>query len=161
MPGDNDGLLPASATTHRGKHEKRLRIGDPASRGWQPINFCEIWLYRDLFVFLVWRDVKLRYRQTALGMAWAVLQPLLLMVIFTILFHRIGKVETDGPPYALFAFVGLLGWTFFSNAVTAASNSLVANESLVSKVYFPRIFVPLGAIGRWRSTWFPASACAF
>jgi lipopolysaccharide transport system permease protein len=117
------------------------------STGWQAINCRELWRYRDLFWFLVWRDIKLRYRQTILGMAWAVLQPLLLMVIFTVFFHRWGKVQSDGPPYALFAFVGLLGWTFFSNAVTASSNSLIANQNLVSKVYFPRIFVPLGAIG--------------
>jgi lipopolysaccharide transport system permease protein len=117
------------------------------STGWQPINFRELWRYRDLFWFLVWRDIKLRYRQTVLGMAWAVLQPLLLMVIFTIFFHRWGKVQSGGPPYTLFAFVGLVGWTFFANAVTSSSNSLIVNQNLVSKVYFPRIFVPLGAIG--------------
>ena len=115
--------------------------------GWQPIDFREIWLYRELLWFLVWRDIKIRYRQTALGVAWAVLQPLLLMIIFTILFHRIGQIQSGGPPYALFAFAGLLSWTFFANAVTASSGSLIGNQNLVSKIYFPRVFIPLGAIG--------------
>jgi lipopolysaccharide transport system permease protein len=117
------------------------------STGWQPINFREIWLYRELLWFLVWRDIKIRYRQTALGVAWAVLQPLLLMALFTVFFNRLGGMESGGPPYALFAFTGLLGWTFFANAVTVSSNSLVGNQNLVSKIYFPRVFIPLGAIG--------------
>ena len=115
--------------------------------GWQPIDFREVWQYRELLGFLVWRDVKIRYRQTVLGAAWAVLQPLLLMVIFSALFHRIGKVESGGATYSLFAFAGLLAWTFFANAVTASSNSLIGNQNLVSKIYFPRVFIPLGAIG--------------
>src|SRR5262249_46917930 len=94
------------------------------STGCQPINFLEIWLYRELLWFLVWRDIKIRYRQTALGVAWAVLQPLLLMALFTVFFNRLGGMESGGPPYALFAFTGLLGWTFFANAVTVSSNSL-------------------------------------
>jgi lipopolysaccharide transport system permease protein len=117
------------------------------STGWRPINFRELWLYRELLWFLVWRDVTIRYRQTALGVAWAVLQPLLLMVLFTVFFNRLGGMESGGPPYALFAFTGVLGWTFFANAVTASSNSLVGNQNLVSKIYFPRVFIPLGAIG--------------
>ncbi len=115
-------------------------------RGWQPIDFRESYLYRELLAFLVWRDVKIRYRQTALGGLWAVFQPLLAMIIFTLIFNRLGGVHSD-VPYPLFAYSGLAPWTFFSNSVSYSSNSLVGNQHLVSKVYFPRIFIPLGAIG--------------
>lgn len=116
-------------------------------RGWQAIDFREISLYRELLGFLVWRDIKIRYRQTVLGGVWAILQPLIAMVIFTFVFNRLAGVKSDGPPYPLFAFAGLVPWTFFANAVSQSSNSLVGNQQLVSKVYFPRIFIPLGAIG--------------
>jgi lipopolysaccharide transport system permease protein len=116
-------------------------------RGWQAIDFKEAYLYRELLAFLVWRDVKIRYRQTLLGGLWAVLQPLIAMLIFTFIFNRMAGVKSDGPPYPLFAFAGLAPWTFFSTAVTQSSNSLISNQQLVSKVYFPRIFIPLGAIG--------------
>jgi lipopolysaccharide transport system permease protein len=116
-------------------------------RGWQPIDFREVALYRELLGFLVWRDIKIRYRQTVLGGLWAVLQPLIAMLIFTFVFNRMAGVKSDGPPYPLFAFAGLSAWTFFSNSVSQSSNSLVGNQQLVSKVYFPRIFIPLGAVG--------------
>jgi lipopolysaccharide transport system permease protein len=117
------------------------------SRGWQPINFREIWRYRDLFLILAWRDIKIRYRQTALGALWAVLQTLLPMLIFTFLFGRVEGMGNGIDPYALFSLAGLVAWTFFANAVTASSNSLVGNQTLVSKVYFPRVFIPLASIG--------------
>src|SRR5437764_814640 len=117
------------------------------SRGWQPIDIKEILVYRELLAFLVWRDIKIRYRQTLLGGLWAVLQPLIAMLIFTFIFNRLAGVKSDGPPYPLFAFAGLVPWTFFSTAVSQSSNSLVSNQQLVSKVYFPRVFIPLGAIG--------------
>jgi lipopolysaccharide transport system permease protein len=116
-------------------------------KGWQPIDFREVYLYRELLAFLAWRDIKIRYRQTLLGGLWAVLQPLIAMVIFTFIFNRVAGVKSDGPPYPLFAFAGLAPWTFFSTSVTQSSNSLIANQQLVSKVYFPRIFIPLAAIG--------------
>jgi lipopolysaccharide transport system permease protein len=115
--------------------------------GWQPVDFKEIFLYRELLAFLVWRDIKIRYRQTLLGGLWAVLQPLIAMLIFTFIFHRLAGVNSDGPPYPLFALAGLAPWTFFSTAVSQSSNSLVSNQTLISKVYFPRVFIPLGAIG--------------
>jgi lipopolysaccharide transport system permease protein len=115
--------------------------------GWQPVAFREIWHYRDVLRVLVWRDIKIRYRQTLLGGLWAVLQPLIAMAIFTFFFNRMARVASDGPPYQLFAFVGLLPWTFFSNAISLSSNSLITNQTLVSKIYFPRVFIPLGAIG--------------
>jgi lipopolysaccharide transport system permease protein len=116
-------------------------------KGWQAIDFKEIYLYWELLAFLVWRDIKIRYRQTLLGGLWAILQPFAAMLIFSFIFNRLAHVQSDGPPYKLFAYAGLAPWTFFSTSVTQASNSLVANHHLVSKVYFPRIFIPLGAIG--------------
>jgi len=115
--------------------------------GWQLIPFRELWHYRDALGVMVWRDVQIRYRQTLLGGLWAILQPLLAMIIFTLLFNRVAHISSDGPPYPLFAFAGLLPWTFFANSVSQSSASLVANQQLVSKIYFPRVFIPLGAIG--------------
>ena len=116
-------------------------------RGWQPVDFREIWNYRELLGFLIWRDIKIRYKQTMLGGLWAVLQPLIAMFIFGGLVNRVAKFPSDGSPYMLFVYAGLVPWTFFSNAVSLASGSLVANSSMLSKIYFPRILLPLGAIG--------------
>jgi homopolymeric O-antigen transport system permease protein len=102
----------------------------------------ELWQYRELFYFLAWRDVQLRYRQTVLGAAWAILQPLLTTAIFTVLFSRVAKIPSEGVPYALFAYSGLLPWLFFSGALSSSSGSLVNNSSLVRKVYFPRLAIP-------------------
>jgi lipopolysaccharide transport system permease protein len=115
--------------------------------GWQPVDWQEIWRGRELFTFLVWRDIKIRYKQTVLGGLWAVFQPLLAMLIFTAVFGRLAGIQTDGPPYPLFAYSGLVLWTFFANSVSMSSNSLVGNQVLVSKIYFPRIFIPLASIG--------------
>jgi lipopolysaccharide transport system permease protein len=115
--------------------------------GWQPIQWRDAVLHRELLGFLIWRDIKIRYRQTLLGGVWALLQPLLAMVLFTVLFHRLSGIKSDGPPYPLFVFAGTSVWTFFANAVSQASQSVVGNQQLVSKVYFPRIFIPLGAVG--------------
>jgi lipopolysaccharide transport system permease protein len=106
----------------------------------------DIWTYRELLYFLTWRDVKVRYKQTALGAAWAILQPLFMMLIFTIFFGRLAGVASAGVPYPLFALAGLVPWTFFSNAVTASSNSLVGSANLITKVYFPRLIVPAAAM---------------
>ena len=114
--------------------------------GWQPVDFEEVARYRDLFFFLVWRDIKVRYRQTLLGALWAVIQPLVAMTIFTLIFHRLAGVGSDGAPYPLFAFAGLAPWTFFAASVSQSSNSLIANQNLVAKTYFPRIFIPLGTV---------------
>jgi lipopolysaccharide transport system permease protein len=116
-------------------------------KGWQPVDLTEVYLYRELLAFLMWRDIKIRYRQTVLGGLWALLQPLIAMVIFTFIFHNLAGMNSDGAPYPLFAFAGVSIWTFFSTAVSQSSNSLIANQSLVSKVYFPRLFIPLGAVG--------------
>jgi lipopolysaccharide transport system permease protein len=117
-------------------------------KGWQPVDFREVYAHRELLGFLMWRDIKIRYRQTILGAAWAVLQPLMGMLVFTFFFHKLAGLNGDPQvPYPVFAFAGLSVWTFFSNALSQSSNSLVANQSMVQKVYFPRIFIPLGAIG--------------
>jgi lipopolysaccharide transport system permease protein len=115
--------------------------------GWQPIDLREIYKSRELFGFLVWRDIKIRYKQTILGGFWAVFQPLTAMLVFTLFFNRLAGIQTDGTPYPLFAFSGLVLWTFFANSVSMSSNSLVGNQVLVSKIYFPRIFIPLASIG--------------
>jgi lipopolysaccharide transport system permease protein len=116
------------------------------SRGWRLVSFRDLWAYRELLFFLTWRDVKVRYKQTALGAAWAILQPLFMMVIFTIFFGRLAGVDSAGIPYPLFALAGLVPWTFFSNAITASGNSLVGSSNLITKVYFPRLIVPAAAM---------------
>jgi lipopolysaccharide transport system permease protein len=113
---------------------------------WVPLNLGELWRYRELLYFLGWRDIKVRYRQTLLGVAWAVIQPLLTMVIFTFFFGRLARVPSDGIPYALFAYAGLLPWMFFANAVGTASNSLINSAHLITKVYFPRVLIPASAL---------------
>ncbi len=106
----------------------------------------EVWHARELLYFLVWRDVKVRYKQTVLGIAWSVLQPFLTMVVFTIFFGRLAKVPSDGVPYPLFSLAALVPWTYFATAVTNGSSSLVGNQHLIAKVYFPRVLVPLTAV---------------
>jgi lipopolysaccharide transport system permease protein len=110
------------------------------------INLKELWIYRELLYFLVWRDVKIRYKQTVLGAAWAILQPLFMMIIFSLFFGRLAGVDSKGVPYPLFALAGLVPWTFFANAVTNSGNSLVGNANLITKVYFPRVLVPAAAV---------------
>jgi lipopolysaccharide transport system permease protein len=116
------------------------------SHGWVSINIADLWRYRELVYFLVWRDTKVRYKQTALGAAWALLQPLLAMMVFSVFFGRLAKIPSDGLPYPLFCYVALVPWTFFSNALTQASNSLVGSANLISKVYFPRLAMPISAV---------------
>jgi lipopolysaccharide transport system permease protein len=130
-----------------GNEPPKPLIAIEAGRGLAGLDLRDLWLHRDLFFFLIWRDVKVRYKQTVLGAAWAILQPFLTMVVFTLFFGRLAKVPSDGIPYPIFAYAGLLPWTFFSNAITASSNSLVGNASLITKVYFPRMVIPAAAVG--------------
>lgn len=118
-------------------------------RGWNPVNWAEIWRFRELLYFLTWRDVKIRYKQTVLGAAWAIIQPLANMLIFTLVFGRLAGLEhrTGGLPYPVFVYAALLAWTFFANAVTNSANSLVGSSNLISKVYFPRLVIPFAAVG--------------
>jgi lipopolysaccharide transport system permease protein len=118
-----------------------------ASKSWVPLNLSDLWAYRELFYFLMWRDIKVRYKQTALGVVWAIIQPLATMIIFTLFFGRLAGVPSDGIPYPIFAFAGLLLWTFLSNAITSSSNSLLGDSRLITKVYFPRIIIPCASVG--------------
>ena len=116
------------------------------STGWQLINWKELRNYRDLFLFLTWRHIKVQYAQSTLGIGWAIIQPLFSMIVFTIIFGRLAKVESDGAPYALFSFVALVPWTYFANAVTEGTNSLISNANMLTKVYFPRLILPFSAV---------------
>lgn len=116
------------------------------SRGWVSLKLREIWDYRELLYFLVWRDIKVRYKQTALGAGWAIIQPLMTMVVFSVFFGGLGKMPSDGIPYPIFAFAALVPWTFFANGLNQASNSLVGSSHLITKVYFPRLIVPLASV---------------
>jgi len=116
-------------------------------RGWQGLDLREIWRFRDLLYFLIWRDVKVRYKQTVLGATWAVLQPLLMMAVFTVFFGKLAGVSSGDLPYPVFALAGLLPWTFFATAVSSGGNSVVGSERLITKVYFPRLAVPFAAVG--------------
>jgi lipopolysaccharide transport system permease protein len=116
------------------------------SRGWVSLRLRELWDYRELLYFLTWREIKVRYKQTALGAAWAVIQPLFTMLVFSLFFGRLAGVPSDGVPYPLFSLAALVPWTFFSNGLTQSSNSLVAGASLITKVYFPRLTIPLSAV---------------
>jgi lipopolysaccharide transport system permease protein len=115
-------------------------------KGWQVINWAELFAYRDLFYFLVWRDIKVRYAQSILGVGWAVIQPVFSMIVLTIVFGNLAGVSSDGAPYALFSFAALVPWTYFSTAMTESSSSLVTSSHMISKVYFPRLIVPLTSV---------------
>ncbi len=140
-----DTPLPQSAST-------ALRASTPhrsvivASKKWPRIDLGEIWKFRELLFFLVWRDVKVRYKQTFLGVAWAVLQPAMMMVVFTVFFHRIAGIDTAGLPAPLFYLSGLLPWFFFQQAVNSSGMSVVGSEQLITKIYFPRLIIPFAAV---------------
>ncbi|MBN1106643.1 MAG: ABC transporter permease [Deltaproteobacteria bacterium] len=114
-------------------------------KGWIPLDFREVWNYRELLYFLTKRDIKVRYRQTVLGGLWAIIQPFFTMVVFTLFFGRMARMPSDGIPYPIFVYAGLLPWTYFANAVSMSGNSLVGSANLITKVYFPRLIVPASA----------------
>ena len=116
------------------------------ARGWLDLNLAELWQFRELLYFFVWRDLKVRYKQTAIGVVWVILQPFLTMIVFTLFFGRLAKMPSDGLPYPLFYYSALLPWTYFATALTNASNSMVEHRQMITKIYFPRIFLPLSAI---------------
>jgi len=122
-----------------------LVVIEPA-RGLGSLRATELWEYRELLQFLIWRDIKIRYKQTVLGAAWAILQPLLAAAVFTLFFGRIARIASDGVPYAAFSFAGMVLWTFFAQGLSLASNSLVGSSHLITKVYFPRLMVPVAAV---------------
>jgi len=116
------------------------------SRGWVSLRLGELWEYRELLYFLVWRDVKVRYKQTALGAAWAIIQPFFTMVVFSLFFGKLAKIPSEGVPYPIFSYAALVPWTFFSNGLTQSSNSLVGSANLITKVYFPRLTIPIATV---------------
>ena len=120
-----------------------LRIA--RSNGWVPLKLSELWEYRELLYFLVWRDIKVRYKQTALGATWAIIQPFFTMVVFSLFFGRLAGMPSDGIPYPIFSFAALVPWSFFANGLSQSSNSLVGSSNLITKVYFPRLIIPLAS----------------
>jgi lipopolysaccharide transport system permease protein len=116
------------------------------SKGWASLKLHELWEYRELLYFLTWRDIKVRYKQTVLGAAWAIIQPFFTMVVFSLFFGKLAKVPSDGIPYPIFSYVALVPWTFFANGLSQSSSSLVASANLIQKVYFPRLVVPISAV---------------
>jgi lipopolysaccharide transport system permease protein len=116
------------------------------SQGWQHLNLQELWEYRELLYYLSWRDIKVRYKQTVLGAAWAIIQPFMTMVVFSLFFGKLAKMPSDGIPYPLFAFAALVPWTFFANGLAQSSNSLLQNSNMLKKIYFPRLIIPISTI---------------
>ena len=131
----------SSARTDR-QHVQVIR----PSKGWQGFQLGEVWYYRELLLTFTWRNVLVRYKQTALGVLWAILQPFFLMVVFTVFFRKLGKVSSGGLPYPIFSYAGLLPWMFFANSLTQSSLSLVAQQTLLKKIYFPRLLIPLSSV---------------
>jgi len=135
--GENDGDLDPFSNPY-------ILIEAESSR--VRFDLRQLWVYRELLYFLIWRDIKIRYKQTLLGAGWAIIQPLFAMLLFTLFFGRLARIPSDGVPYPLFAYAGLLPWTFFANALTNSGNSLVGSSSLITKVYFPRVIIPGAAV---------------
>jgi lipopolysaccharide transport system permease protein len=136
----------SAALAPRAQRSDLPRVVNKPSSGWRVIDLRELWHYRELLYYFVWRDVKVRYRQTVLGAAWAIIQPLVSMVVFTLFFGKLAQIATAGIPYALFSFAALLPWTYFANALNASSNSLAGSSHLITKVYFPRLALPASAV---------------
>ena len=126
------------------KDERVIRI-EP-SKGWVSLKLTELWEYKELLYFLVWRDLKVRYKQTALGATWAIIQPFFTMVVFSLFFGKLAKMPSDGIPYPIFSYAALVPWSFFANGLNQASNSLVGNSNLIKKVYFPRMAMPIASV---------------
>lgn len=141
---DEKALASAATESFSTKEVPVFRI-EP-SKGWFSLKLKELWEYRELVYFLTWRDIKVRYKQTILGVAWAIIQPFFTMVIFSLFFGRLAKISSDGIPYPIFSFVALVPWTFFANGLNHASNSLVLSANLIRKVYFPRLAIPLATV---------------
>jgi lipopolysaccharide transport system permease protein len=126
--------------------ENRVHVHIEPSKGWVSLRLGELWNYRELFYFFIWRDIKIRYKQTVLGASWAVIQPLFTMVIFSLFFGRLANVPSDGIPYPIFSYAGLVPWTFFANGLLQSSNSLVNNSNMLKKIYFPRLILPISSV---------------
>lgn len=137
--------MKALSTDYTDSQDLPTLLITPPNR-WIPLQLSEVWEYRELLYFLVWRDIKVRYKQTALGAAWAVMQPLFMMLVFSLFFGRLAKVPSDGIPYPVFTFCALIPWQLFANALSEAGNSLIGNQNLITKVYFARLVIPIAAV---------------
>jgi lipopolysaccharide transport system permease protein len=137
---------PAACDSEAKPCELPTTVIQPRS-GWRALDLKELWRYRELLYFFVWRDVKVRYKQTLLGAAWAIIQPLMMTIIFTVVLGRMAKVSSGGFPYPIFVYAGLLPWTFFATAIANAGNSVVGEQHMITKIYFPRLAVPFAAVG--------------
>lgn len=134
--------------------DSKLQIANPQSaitiirpsRGWVRLDLRELWGYRELLYFFVWRDLKVRYKQTVLGAAWAIIQPLFTMVVFSVFFGRLAQIPSDGIPYPIFAYAALVPWMYFANALSSATNTMVEHQRVITKVYFPRVILPISAV---------------
>jgi homopolymeric O-antigen transport system permease protein len=144
MPSVSTDTAVTAQDYERAPKGTMLRIEPP--RAWLQLRMRELWTYRELLYFFVWRDLKVRYKQTAIGVVWVVLQPLMSMGVFTLFFGRLAKLPSDGLPYPVFYFAALAPWTYFSTALTAATNVMVENQRLITKVYFPRLILPLSSV---------------
>jgi lipopolysaccharide transport system permease protein len=139
---DSTDFQTGRAEIHASTQVRRIE----ATHGWVSLKLAELWEYRELLYFLTWRDVKVRYKQTALGVAWAIIQPLFTMLVFSVFFGRLAKVPSDGIPYPIFCYTALVPWTLFATGLTQSSNSLVGSSNLITKVYFPRLIIPLSTV---------------
>ncbi|HEX7794365.1 MAG TPA: ABC transporter permease [Vicinamibacterales bacterium] len=137
--------MPPDITASAGLSAEPVHLIVPES-GWVPVRLGDLWEFRELLYFLTWRDIKVRYKRTALGVAWALIQPLMTTLVFTVFFGRFGKMPSDGLPYPVFTLCALLPWQLFSYALTESSNSVVTNERLITKVYFPRLLIPMSTV---------------
>src|SRR5215475_2662059 len=147
IPGATSAPKKAESALHeRYFGHEHVTVIEPI-RGWRSLDLRELWAYRELLLVLTMRDIKVRYKQTVLGAAWAILQPFMTMVVFTIFFGNLAKMPSDGFPYPVFVYSALVPWTFFANSIMSSSNSLIGSANLVSKVYFPRLIIPLSAVG--------------
>lgn len=136
--------IPAPDAPHRPEGLHHLRI--QPSAGWVSLQLRELWEYRELLYFLIWRDIKVRYKQTVLGAGWAIIQPLFTMLVFSLFFGKLAKVPSDGIPYPLFSYTALVPWTFFAQGLSQSSDSLVGSSNLIKKIYFPRLAIPIGTV---------------
>lgn len=137
----------SNTTTGEKSNQEAPVLTITPQRGWRSLDLPELWEYRQLFFFLTWRDIKVRYKQTVLGAAWAVIQPFFTMVVFSLFFGRFAGIPSDGVPYPIFSYAALVPWSFFSGALANSSDSLVGSSNLISKVYFPRLIIPLSVVG--------------
>ena len=142
-----EGSPPAATTPQDAatSHEPPLTVIEPP-RGWSALGLRELWEYRELLYFLTWRDVKVRYKQTVLGASWAIIQPLSTMIVFSLFFGQLAQMPSDGVPYPLFSYAALVPWTFFANGLTNSANSVVASQNLITKIYFPRLAIPVATV---------------